>query len=303
MTLPILQLLPPDVSDEALLFLDSVAPRDRRAERRVVRRPVATAIELARGRTGGAGEIYAVGSAILGAVSSKLPVTYIPNVTPRAGELRAAGWMGRRREVRAVGLTDHARRALRRSGVFGKIEAGVIALRGTAARGHRDAFGFAAEDRVVLALGETSRENDHVKALWTVAIARLADRRWKLLVSGGGRAEDALRRFVRDSGIPGLAVFASDFGGDFPGRFTTESLTATADFILATAPGPADAGPLLRVRGAGKPILAISSPQAREFLPRESIAEAPTPRWLAQRLMELDGAELIAPVLASPQDQ
>lgn len=284
---PVLQLVPPDLADQVRLYLDTVAPRVRR----VVRRPLAEALHLYRQGPGDAASIHAVGSALFATIGARVPVTYTPNVTPTDGELRLARWLGHRQDLRALALTHHGQRSIEHSGAFSSVSRAHVAAPWSDPRPVDDKLRVGTGDKIVLALGDSTRENDHVLALWAVGILAFADPAWRLLISGRGPKVDRVRKFASGSGLPGIVIFAEDV---LPG-LSDEALLATCDYAVSTARRISDAGPLLRALASGKPTLAVDSPHALEFVPAHSIVRNPTPRQLAQHLLNLDAALHPAP--------
>lgn len=148
----------------------------------------------------------------------------------------------------------------------------------------RGSLGLAASDKVVLALGESTRPANHRLAIWSAAILNYLDRRHRLLLWGRGPLTEGLMRFADSLGLPGVCVFAEPALGR-PVGFA--ELCPLANAALGTAGRIGPVLPAACCHAAGLPVVAIPSPLGYELTGPSLIAESSRPRPLASTLINL----------------
>ena len=258
-------------------------------------RNLATAtLGLRRGGAAGFDLVHAVGprSLTVAALGTSLPVVYSPvgNVGPRDVRwLRAV--MGYRR-VDVVCPTATLRRTLVERGVpIGRchlLRPGVDFAR---VRRRRDAalrerLGFAEDDRVLLAAGESSRSANHVEAAWAAIILHLLDPRYRLLIWGRGPHVPHVRRFADGSRQTDVLTIAEERLG----TVDYEALLPATDAVLVATTGAIPTLPIAIVMAAALPIVSTVTPTTSELLEDRHTAlmtPAGRPRQLARRVMDL----------------
>ncbi|HSZ56969.1 MAG TPA: glycosyltransferase [Tepidisphaeraceae bacterium] len=150
----------------------------------------------------------------------------------------------------------------------------------------REQLGLAAEDRVVLAPGESTFAAGHKLALHATSILHVLDPRYRLLLWGRGREAGSIAWLGRRLRQERVVVDAERRLGR---RIDFEQLLGIADLALVTPQSTASALPIALCAAAGLPIIAVDNPLVREILTPQStaIVPSPKPRLLAQRMMEL----------------
>jgi hypothetical protein len=124
------------------------------------------------------------------AMGPRRPIVFSPVAPPRRSSLRWLRTVARLRDLWVVCPSETLRRAWTPR-VVSAVRCEVIrpgvegaAFGGNDTRALRRPLGFAADDRVILAPGETTRAAGHDLAAWATAIANIVDPRFKLLVWG-----------------------------------------------------------------------------------------------------------------------
>jgi glycosyltransferase involved in cell wall biosynthesis len=228
-------------------------------------------------------------------VGARGPIVFSPTVFPTA---RAAGWLRAAmsyRDVQVVCSSATQRRFLVERGVpvarCHLIRPGVDFSR---VRRRRDAelrrrLGFAEDDYVVLAVGESTRAAAHRDAVWAMSIANFVDPRFRLLLWGRGESAGAAlsraqslaeRRVV--AGAEQLLRHPVDF----------ESLLPAADAVLVTARGPVATLPIAVCMAAALPIVSTVTYTVSELLENNHTAvmvPRPAARLVARKLLDLRG--------------
>lgn len=149
----------------------------------------------------------------------------------------------------------------------------------------RQRLGFADDQFVMLAVGESTRAAAHIHALWTASILHVLDNRYRLLLWGHGSDVTACQRLGAKLRQPNLLTVATERLGKL---VEFEDLLAAADVALYTTKQAGSELPLAECMRAGIPVLAM--PDAAAFLRDEhtclSIPKR-SARMLAQRVLEL----------------
>lgn len=150
----------------------------------------------------------------------------------------------------------------------------------------RAALGFAHEDRVLLACGESTAAADHRLAVWTTGILHHLDPRYRLLLWGRGAGVARLHAFEQSIGASG-AMRIAEAALHRPLEF--EELLPAADFILSTARGPVSLLPVGIAMAAALPIVSTVTYSTGELLEDRHNALLVTrrsPSELARRCMQ-----------------
>lgn len=143
------------------------------------------------------------------------PIIYSPpsdEPTRRAARLR---WIGRFRQI-AVACTSLAGcRQMAASGIAAQQCRVIPPPVGVIANGQlsRQQLGLRDEDRVLLAVGESTHASRHRLAIWTAVILHFLDRRYRLLLWGRGPQAEQAHRFAAALKQPDLCVFAEQRAG------------------------------------------------------------------------------------------
>lgn len=158
--------------------------------------------------------IHAIGpSALLAAAAIGCqPIVYSPPPDEPARRAARLKLVSAVRQVRVVCNSPAALRELSAAGVRGEcLTLLPPPLPGaTSATGpiDRAALGLAREDRVLLAIGESTRRARHEQVIHAAVILRFLDPRYRLLIWGRGPAAGRVRRFDAALRQPGFCVFA-----------------------------------------------------------------------------------------------
>ena len=150
----------------------------------------------------------------------------------------------------------------------------------------RARLGFADDEVVLLAPGESFRHAGHVSSLWAAAILNFLDRKYRVLIWGRGPMTNSLKQFTRAIGARSLLVLAEQTIG--PVEF--EQIVPAADVVLSAAEPPSPVLPLAICTAANLPIVTSESAEAREILQgyaHARIEDSRNPRALAQGAWEL----------------
>lgn len=223
---------------------------------------VAAALRVSRRvETGGMDVLHAFGSRALLAVSAAgcQPIVYTP---PPGEPTRRFGRLRRVAALRAVCVACNGRVARAEL-----VAAGVDPSRVTVMRPQppdppasvvteRAALGFAPTDRIILAVGESTRSARHEHAIWSAVILHYLDRRYRLLLWARGEATDRVRRFADALQQPGLCVFA-------PPALDWPDVARLADVAVWSAIRAAPMLALHATAAAGVPLLDIARMRPR----------------------------------------
>ncbi|HTW94968.1 MAG TPA: glycosyltransferase [Tepidisphaeraceae bacterium] len=148
-------------------------------------------------------------------------------------------------------------------------------------------LGFAKSDIVILAAGESTWAANHAAAVWCVSILERLDPRYRLLLWGRGPLAERAAAFGAQFGQRDMVVVAEQRLGrqvDFC------SLIPLSDLMLNTPRASAATAPVVQALSTGLPIVSTRDPTATELLQdgvNALLAEAATPKLLAQRVMDL----------------
>jgi glycosyltransferase involved in cell wall biosynthesis len=149
----------------------------------------------------------------------------------------------------------------------------------------RASLGIADEDRVLLAVGESSGCAGHRELLWAASMLHSCDPRYKLLTWGQGDKTRQLRRFAIRLATPGALRIAADTM-----RLEFEELLGAADLIVNASDDAAPTLPMCVGMAAGLPIVSTVSSTTSELLEDRHTAllvRQGQPRLLARRVLEL----------------
>ena len=150
----------------------------------------------------------------------------------------------------------------------------------------REHLGFAENDYVILATGESARGAAHRDAVWATSILHVADSKYKLLVWGRGLMTSTVESFGR--GIMPDAVRSAE--RRLGRRVDFEELLPAADMIVVTARGAVATLPIAISMAAALPIVATVTPTVAELLEdrHTALMTAPgKPRMFARRMLDL----------------
>ena len=151
----------------------------------------------------------------------------------------------------------------------------------------RASLGFAEEDYVLLAPGESTRAAGHHDALWAASILHVLDRRYKILLWGRGEQTGNCVRLAEKLHQPTLLTLAEEKLG---GRVNFDELLPAADAVLYTPVRAIPVLPIAMCLGARLPIVSTPTPWFADILKDgENCIQVPrrSSRMLAQRVIEL----------------
>jgi glycosyltransferase involved in cell wall biosynthesis len=142
-------------------------------------------------------------------------------------------------------------------------------------------LGLRPENRVILAVGESTRAADHERAVWAASILHVLDPRHKLLLCGRGDRAGAAAELGRKLGQPKLVITAD------PSSVSYEELLSVADVGLLTASEPVAPLPVVVTMAAGVPVVATEGLTAQEYLRDAAAIVSTAPRVIAQQVLRL----------------
>jgi glycosyltransferase involved in cell wall biosynthesis len=151
----------------------------------------------------------------------------------------------------------------------------------------RAALGFAEDHRILLAVGESTREADHRQLAWTGTILNVLDHKTRILLWGRGDMAASAAHFAAKLAQPELITSAEQKLGrplDF------EDLLPSADIAVVSASGPIATLPIATIMAAGLPLVATVTPTVAELLEDRHTAlmtQPAIPRLLALRIQQL----------------
>lgn len=151
----------------------------------------------------------------------------------------------------------------------------------------RAALGLADDHRVLLAVGESTREADHRQLVWTATILNVLDQRTRLVMWGRGEMVTATNRFAAQLAQPELIINAEE---RLARRVDFEEILPAADLAVISATGPVATLPIAITMAASIPIVATVTPTVAELLEDRHTAlmtQPSIPRLLALRIRQL----------------
>lgn len=236
---------------------------------------------------------WGVRALMLAALASEKPIVYSPCQFPSLPDIRWMRAIMSVRNVQAICPTDTTRRRLVQRGVpidrCHLIRPGVDFSRIIPRRDLqlRSALGFAGDDFILLAAGESLRPCNHRAAILAAAVLHVFDPRHKLLLWGRGPMVELEKSYALKMLPRHFVVFATDRLG---GQITFEQLLSAADAALVTADAPAPTLPVAACMAAGLPIVAVVSETVSEMLEDRHtclMVGRCTSRLIAQRVLDL----------------
>jgi len=152
----------------------------------------------------------------------------------------------------------------------------------------RRQLGFAVDDIVLLAAGESTDAADHKLAVWTASVLHVLEPRYRLLLWGRGKALPHVKTLADKLDPAGrLASVATErLGRDV----SLEQLLPATDVVLVTAKRPVPTLPIAVAMAAGLPIVSTVTYTVAELLEdRHTALMVPRaqPRELARRVLDL----------------
>ena len=223
------------------------------------------------------------------------PVLFVPDCFLGPRSVRAALALVDLGDVHMACPTDAQRRLAVTRGIpadrchvirpgadFGRVReaaAGRVAM--------RRSLGFADDDVVLLAPGESTVAADHDRAVWTCGILHILDPRYKLLIAGRGpRAGNAVRFAAKLK--QGHMVVAADATLGRPA--SPEELLSAADACLVAPAGVVPTLPVVSAMAAGVPCVGVVTYATSELLEDRHTAlmvGSAAPKQLGRRVMDL----------------
>ena len=151
----------------------------------------------------------------------------------------------------------------------------------------RAALGFATDDTVLLAPGESTAAAGHERAVWTTGILHILDPRYRVLIGGRGPRLGAAVHLAVKLKQAGMIVVAEQRLGR---PVSTEDLLAAADGCLLTPAGVVPTLPIVTAMAAGVPCVSPVTYVLSELLEdRHTALMVPTdaPKLIGRRVMDL----------------
>lgn len=212
--------------------------------------------------------IHAVGPSSLLAVlpCGCQPIIYSPPADDPLLRLTRLRWISKARRVTVACISEAHRREFLRNGIpreATRVVRSTPTLIG-APRLAREEIGLKEDQRVVLAIGESSRRSNHYLAAWAAVILYFFDRKYRFVVWGRGPVMDPTRRYITSLRQPGFSVVAEDAADR---SIEWESVAQTADVALFTAARPSGLYAARVCEALGVPIVAAPTSIARELDP------------------------------------
>jgi len=258
-------------------------------------RDVPSAAALLRRMRGKFDIVHAWGGSALAiaALGTNLPIAFSPTASTTRRTIHWLRAILSYRHVEAIAPTTTLRRKLVERGIpierCHLIRPGVELAR--IKRRHqttlRADLGFADDDYVMLAPGESTRGAAHDHALWTATVLHVLDIRYKLLIWGRGSQLDRIRNLSRKMGALTAVCIAEQ---KLRRKIDFEELPAVADAVIVSAAGPVATLPIATCMAAGSPIVARTSYTVGELLEDRHTAlmtGSNNHRDLARRILDL----------------
>jgi glycosyltransferase EpsD len=151
----------------------------------------------------------------------------------------------------------------------------------------RAAFGFSADDYVVLPGGETTHRAFHLYAVQATTILHWLDDRYKSLLWGRGPLTHSRSKFGEKLKLKGYLSVAERCLGR-PAGF--EELLPTVDLVLFVSHYPVPTLPMMLTMAAGVPIVSVAQRPTCEILEDRHnafLASTAHPRLVAKRILEM----------------
>lgn len=257
------------------------------------RNPAAAAIALRAAQRYDLIHVWDGASLAAAAVGASAPLLYSPMQPLRQRQIGWARAIADYRQVQIVCPTGTQRRMCVERGVALErchlIRPGVEFARVRRRRNPelRAALGFGTDDRVLLAVGESTESAGHDLGVWSASMLHILDERYKVLLWGRGAGARRAVELGTRLGRPGLARSAEATLGC---AIDCEELCGAADAALVTARGPVATLPIAICMAAGLPIVSAASYTVGELLEdRHSalLVPKPAPRRIARRVLDL----------------
>jgi glycosyltransferase involved in cell wall biosynthesis len=150
----------------------------------------------------------------------------------------------------------------------------------------RKRLGFAEDDHVILAAGESTRNASHGDAAWATAILHILDPKYRLLLWGRGVQAAKVCRLAEAQSDHNFTTHAQRVLG----RVEFEALLPAADSVLVSSVGATATLPSAIAMAAGLPIVSTVTYTNSELLEDRHTALMTgkgVPRKLARRVLDL----------------
>jgi glycosyltransferase involved in cell wall biosynthesis len=151
----------------------------------------------------------------------------------------------------------------------------------------RAELGFADDDYVLVAPGESTRPAGHGDAFWAAGILHVLSPRYRILLWGRGASAPAVARFAGKVDQSQTLVLAEP---TLRRRVDFAEILAAADAVLFTPGGPTAILSFAVCMAAGLPIVTTPTPWLGDFLEdgrNALVVPRRSSRMLAQRIIEL----------------
>ena len=231
----------------------------------------------------------------IAAFSSDLPIVFSPATYPNRETIRWLRAIAQYRSLFVIAPTRTIHRALIERGINGTrcrlIYPGVdfARIHPTQSRALRGSLGIKPNDRVILAVGESSRVTDHQRAIWASVILHVLDGRHRIVLWGDGPTAEQVVRFAEKLRQPDLFIVARQRLGS---SISFEDLVGVADVALVTNAAPAPVLPIAMCMAAGASIVSVTDSTTCELLEDRHNALLTTsrrPRVIARRILDFFG--------------
>jgi glycosyltransferase involved in cell wall biosynthesis len=246
------------------------------------------------------------------ALGARLPILFSPSAGIRPATIRWLRAISKHRRVHTIASTVTLRRMLIAHGIASDrvhlIRPGVDFPPAPRRDPElRRALGFSEEDRVILAIGESTRAAAHTDAAWAVGILHVANPKYKLLLASRGPQSRAVQSLAERWKLPRLVTLAPSQFPIADCRLPIDSsghrnaIESAADVLLITARGPVATLPIAIAMAAARPIVSTDTSTTRELLTdRRTALLAPSrqPRLLARRILDCEADPALAWKLA-----
>ena len=233
----------------------------------------------------------------IAAFASKKPILLNPTEWPDRTTIRWVRAIQQYRTIHVIAPTETSRRRWVERGIpmdrchmippgvdFGRIDK-------STRPSLRDRLGYRPDDRVVLAVGESTRATDHHRAVWAAVILHVLDPRNRILLWGRGAMADSVRHFAEKLQQPKLLTVATDRLGE---NIEFDQLLGAADVALVTNASPAPTLPIAMCMAAAMPIVSTVDSTICELLEDRHnalLCTSRNARPIARRLLDLQTDE------------